>query len=183
MSDDSGVRMGKGKVIWLFGRPCAGKTTIDNQLAVKLKEMEYSVITLDGDEIRETINNDLGFSPEDRTENIRRSAELARVLAKKGFIIICSFVTPTNKLRELLRERLFDVPLDLIYINTSLSECIRRDIKGHYRQAQSGTINNFTGIGSPFEEPSNTDPVINTNDQSISRSVKRCLEFFITTRP
>ena len=167
----------KGKVIWLFGRPCAGKTTIGNQLAIILKEMEYSVITLDGDELRETINRDLGFSPEDRTENIRRSAELARILAKKGFIIICSFVTPTNKLRDLIRERLLDVPFDLIYINTTLSECIRRDVKGHYRQAHSGTISNFTGIGSPFEEPANTDLVINTINLSISESVKRCLDF------
>ena len=167
----------QGRVIWLFGRPCAGKTTIGSHLSEVLKGLNYQVITLDGDELRATINRDLSFSPKDRHENIRRSAEMARVLAKKGIIVVCSFVTPTNKLRDLITDILFDVPTDLIFIDTSLEECQRRDTKGQYKQAQTGVINDFTGIGSPFEEPVGEHHILNTKDLNIDEAVEKCLRF------
>ena len=169
----------QGRVIWLFGRPCAGKTTIGNRLAETLRNLNYPVITLDGDELRATINRDLGFSADDRHENIRRSAEMARVLAKKGIFVVCSFVTPTNKLRHLINEILPDVPCELIFIDTSLEECKRRDTKGHYMQAQTGVINDFTGVGSPFEEPVGEHHILNTKDLNIEDAVIKCLGFIL----
>ncbi len=169
----------QGRVIWLFGRPCAGKTTIGNRLAETLRNLNYPVITLDGDELRGTINRDLGFSADDRHENIRRSAEMARVLAKKGIFVVCSFVTPTNKLRHLINEILPDVPCELIFIDTSLEECKRRDTKGHYMQAQTGVINDFTGVGSPFEEPVGEHHILNTKYLNIEDAVKKCLGFIL----
>ena len=174
---DNSTISNHGRVVWLFGRPCAGKTTIGSRLSAFLKGLNYPVITLDGDELRGTINRDLGFSPEDRYENIRRSAEMARVLAKKGIVVVCSFVTPTNKLRNLINEILFDVPNDLIFINTSLEECKRRDTKGHYRQAQTGVISDFTGVGSPFEEPVGEHHILNTKDLNIDEAVEKCFRF------
>ena len=177
MSGNSIKRYVPGKVIWLFGRPCAGKTTIANQMAVILKAKDYPVITLDGDELRATINSDLKFTSEDRNENIRRSAEMAGILARKGFIVVCSFVTPTNLLRNLVCDILEHVPLEMVYINSSLDECIRRDTKGLYRKAEAGVITDFTGIGSPFEEPLISNHRINTDELTIEQAVEMCLGF------
>ena len=182
MSENTNIRSVQGKIVWLYGRPCAGKTTIANQIAERLSSAGYQVITLDGDELRASINRDLTFSPEDRNENIRRSAEMAGILAKKGFIVVCSFVTPTNQLRNLVRQILREVPFDMIYISTSLNECKRRDTKGHYRMAQSGEINDFTGIGSPFEEPSGPDHVINTDELNVEVAVAKCLGFIVAEK-
>jgi adenylylsulfate kinase len=166
-----------GRIIWLYGRPCAGKSTIANFLSVILKAKGNSVITIDGDELRETINNDLGFSPEHRFENIRRAAELAKVLANKGFDVICSFVTPTKELRELIKHINKNMELHLIYINTSIEECIRRDVKGHYLKARNGNINDFTGIGSPFEAPIEINSaVIEAGKLTVIDAVNNCLE-------
>ena len=169
----------KGKVIWLFGRPCAGKSTIANQMAEILKTKGYPVITLDGDELRATINRDLNFSPADRNENIRRSAEIAGIVARKGFIVVCSFVTPTNLLRHLISDVLQDVAFDMIYINTTLDECKRRDTKGQYREAEEGFIKDFTGIGSPFEEPPESNLRVNTDELKIEEAVEKCLRYVI----
>jgi len=180
MLKEKNKKLLQGRVVWLFGRPCAGKTTIGNQLSENLRNYGCQVITLDGDELRATINRDLSFSTEDRTENIRRSAEMARILAKKGFFVVCSFVTPTNKLRDLINQLLFDVANELIYIDTSLEECKRRDTKGHYHQAEKGVINDFTGIGSPFEEPVGDHYILNTKDLNVEEAVNKCLGFILS---
>lgn len=142
-----------GQVIWLYGRPCSGKTSISNYMAGSLQAAGMPVITLDGDELRQTINRDLGFSAEDRCENIRRAAELALLFALKDYFVICSFITPGRELREMIRQILQPVRLHLVYVDTPLEECIHRDVKGHYGKAISGKLDQFTGIGSPFAEP------------------------------
>ncbi len=173
-----------GRVIWLYGRPCAGKTSIARKLAEVLKQQGNSAITLDGDELRKTLNADLGFSAEDRFENIRRTSELAKILAHKGFDVICSFVTPTQELRDLVRRALAGLKYQLVFVNTSLETCISRDTKGYYKKALAGKLDGFTGIGSPFEEPNANDPdfVLETQDLTIEELVKQCLKLLKINR-
>ncbi|MBW8333277.1 MAG: adenylyl-sulfate kinase [Prolixibacteraceae bacterium] len=168
--------VGNGQIIWLFGRPCAGKTTISNRLAESLKADGTPVITLDGDELRATINRDLGFSLEDRYENIRRACELARIFSLKNYHVVCSFVTPTIELRDLVLTINKDAKLSLIYIKASVEECIRRDVKGHYREARNRTISDFTGISSPFEEPEEFNShIVETDNITVMEAVEKCL--------
>ena len=171
-------RMQNGRVIWLYGRPCAGKTTIGKWLAVLLRSEGKEALTLDGDELRRGMNADLGFSEEDRRENIRRVAELAKVLSGKGFDVVCSFVTPTRELRRLVEAVLTGIELHLVFINTSFNVCMQRDIKGHYKKAREGKIIDFTGIGSPFEEPDKHDNghVLPAEGLPVDDLVKACLK-------
>lgn len=166
------TEINSGIVIWLYGRPCAGKTTIADFMAGQLKNQDYQVVTLDGDELRKGMNADLGFSPEDRHENIRRTSELAKVLATKGQVVICSLVTPSRTLRNLIRSIIPPANLMLVYVDTSLETCIKRDVKGHYRKAFDGEMDNFTGINAPFEGPAETDTdlIIHTDNQSVGKS-------------
>lgn len=176
MTNDLKNTANNGRIIWLYGRPCAGKTTISNRLAESLKADGIPVITLDGDELRETINRDLNFSLEHRHENIRRASEFAKILSNKGYCVVCSFVTPTNELRELVLKINNDINLSLIYIKTSFEECTRRDVKGHYREARNNTISNFTGISSPFEEPDEINrATVETDDLTVLEAVEKCL--------
>ncbi len=168
-----------GKVVWLFGRPCAGKTTLANSIHKALVQRDQPAILLDGDELRQGINKDLGFSLPDRHENIRRTAEMARLLASKGFWVICSLVTPTEKLRELVKQTIASSTLTMIYVAASLNVCMARDSKGHYKKAQRGDLANFTGLGSPFEEPKNFDAVIETSKLSLQASIEQCLKIIL----
>jgi len=166
-----------GRIIWLYGRPCAGKTTLCDRLSEIFNANGLPVITLDGDELRETINRDLGFSLEHRHENIRRASEIAGILAKKGFYVLCSFVTPTIELRELVQDINRDAELSQIYIKTSIEECTRRDVKGHYLKANNGGLPNFTGISSPFEESVETNgAIVNTDELTVNEAVAECLK-------
>jgi adenylyl-sulfate kinase len=178
MKNDIALVPSVGRIIWLYGRPCAGKTTIADDMADKLKQQMNPVITLDGDELREGMNADLGFSPEDRHENIRRTAELAKFLAMKGFDVICSLVTPTRTLRSQIRELASGFDLWLVYVDTPLEMCIRRDVKGHYQKACSGQLDDFTGIGSPFELPSaeDDDLIVPTLDYTVAQCAQMILE-------
>jgi len=144
------------RVIWLYGRPCSGKTTIGNKLIELLSGEYHKVFFIDADYLRIGLNRDLGFSMDDRFENIRRAAEMATFIALKGdTTVICAFITPLKALRELAKS-IADrngVPFYPVYIDTPLEECIHRDVKGHYNSARHGTMVQFTGISSPFEEP------------------------------
>lgn len=167
-----------GIVIWLYGRPCAGKTTIAGFMSEQLKNQGHQVVTLDGDELRNGMNADLGFSPEDRQENIRRTSELAKLLASKGKIVICSLVTPSRVLRNVIKNIVPEANLMLVFVDTSLEACIKRDVKGHYKKAFDGEIENFTGINAPFEGPAETDSdlVVHTDNQSIGKSAAAILK-------
>ena len=134
-----------GETIWLFGLPCSGKTTLAEGL------IGPSTVHLDGDYLRNTLNSDLGFSKEDRTENLRRAAGVAQALNEQGFDVVASFITPYRFQRELIAEKIEDV--SFIYINAPVEVCEERDVKGMYEQARKGEIEDFTGIDAPFEEP------------------------------
>lgn len=157
--------------LWLTGLPCAGKTTLAKRVKEELDNRGYNTVHLDGDDVRGELNEDLGFSPEDRKENLRRVAHVARLFNQNGIFVIASFVSPTNKLREMIKEIVDN--FKLVYVKCDLGICEQRDIKGMYRRARLGEIPEFTGISAPFEEP-NADIVVDTqvNNDNVEECVK-----------
>jgi adenylylsulfate kinase len=153
----------RGPVLWLTGLPASGKTTVANALARLLREMGYRVEVLDGDWVRQTINVGAGFTREERERHLLGVAWVARLLARNGVAVICSFVSPyrdtRRKVKKIVEE---EVPFFEVYVKCSLEECMRRDPKGLYRRALRGEIPNFTGVSDPYEEPETPDLVIDT---------------------
>lgn len=147
-------------IIWLFGLPCAGKTTIGNLLTKKITNLNILVKLIDGDILRNGICNDLGFSSCDRHENIRRVMHIAKILSDIGILTIVSCITPFEYDREKIYNVLSKNKLFLIFIDTPLNVCIDRDAKGLYKKAINGEIENFTGISSPFDHPKKVDFII-----------------------
>lgn len=143
----------RAKTLWLTGLSGSGKTTIARVLERELHEKGFATTVLDGDNIRAGICNNLGFSIEDRTENIRRIAEVSKLFNQAGIICINSFVSPTKEIRNLAKEIIGEDEFIEIYINTPIEVCEQRDVKGLYKKARAGEIKNFTGIDSPFEAP------------------------------
>lgn len=162
----------KGLVIWMTGYSGSGKTTLAYGLEKKLFDKGILTAVLDGDVLRQGITKGLGFSNEDRTENVRRTAELAKQLANCGLVVMCSLITPTNALRELAGDVLKEQQFILYHISTPLEVCEKRDVKGHYAKARAGQIKEFTGVSNPFEQPQNARYIINTEGQSVEESVQ-----------
>lgn len=159
----------KGVSIWFTGLSGSGKSTLAKLLEKKLFERGYKTVLLDGDNTRLNLNKDLGFSLEDRTENIRRIAEVSKLLNDAGIITISCFISPTNEIRELARTIIGKHSFYLIYTNSSIETCIQRDTKGLYKKAIENKIPDFTGISSPFEVPSLEHLEIST-DKTIEES-------------
>lgn len=157
----------KGITVWLTGFSGAGKSTLANALHEKLKDLHVNCKQLDGDVLRKGINAGLGFSDEDRLENIRRAAEIAKLFVESDFIAICSFITPQEKMRHLAKEIIGKENFIEVFVKCSFEECEKRDVKGLYEKARVGTIANFTGMSSSFETPLNPDIVVDTENQSI----------------
>lgn len=170
-ADKEKVLSHKGLVVWMTGYSGSGKTTLAYQLEKKLHEKGVLTKVLDGDVLRQGINKGLGFSMEDRMENIRRAAELAKQLTSCGIVVICSLITPTNQLRNLAEQIIGQKYFILYHISTPLAVCEKRDVKGHYAKARSGEIKEFTGVSNPFEKPTNTMYSIDTSELSIDESV------------
>ena len=158
-------------LMWFTGLSGSGKSTIANALEHKLHKMGYKTYALDGDNIRKGINKGLTFSPEDRTENIRRIAEVANLLVDAGIIVLAAFVSPYKKDRENIRNIVGNDNFVEIFVNTSLEECERRDVKGLYKKARAGEIKDFTGINAPYEAPDSPDIEIITDDLSLEQCV------------
>lgn len=171
----------KGCVIWMTGLSGAGKTTIARHLEKKLFDEGYSTKILDGDVLRSGINADLGFSENDRKENIRRTAEIAKIFAKTGTITIVSLITPREELRALARQIIGENDFHLIYVDASLEECERRDVKGLYAKARRGEIKDFTGVSADngFEVPLKCDLILRTDRENVKESVERLYKCFI----
>ena len=163
-------------VIWITGLSGSGKSTIARFLEIELHKRNYLTKLLDGDNVRAGINNNLGFSEDERAENIRRIAEVSKLFVQGGIILIDCFISPTYKIRNNARQIIGDKDFFEIYINTPLEECERRDTKGLYAKARAGLIKNFTGIDSPYEEPINPDVEIRTMEMGIEEAVKKILD-------
>ncbi len=166
-------------VIWFTGLSGAGKSTIAEALEWKLYEAGYKTQMLDGDIIRNGINKNLGFSIEDRIENIRRISEVSKLLVSSGIICLNSFISPTNDIRRMAREIIGNEYFMEIYVNTPLEICEARDVKGLYKAARAGAIKNFTGITSPYEPPINPDLSVKTEGRSVEETVKEVYDFVI----
>lgn len=162
----------RAKVIWLTGLSGSGKSTIAKGLENELHLLGYLTMVLDGDNVRTGINNNLGFSEDDRKENIRRIAEVAKILLNSGVITICCFVSPTEELRAIARNIIGKIDFIEVFVNTSIEECERRDVKGLYAKARKGEIKDFTGISAPFEPPLNPDIDVQTNGRTIYETVR-----------
>ncbi len=166
----------KSFLIWFTGLSGSGKSTIANLVENKLHTKGIKTYSLDGDNIRKGINNDLTFTPEDRTENIRRIAEVANLMVDAGLVVLAAFVSPYKKDRENIRTIVKDVNFVEVFINTSVEECERRDVKGLYKKARAGEIKNMTGISAPYEAPDNPDLEILTENETIEESVTKILD-------
>ena len=166
----------KGVVLWFTGLSGSGKSTLARSLETNLFKQKRYVYVLDGDNIRHGLNKDLGFSPEHRKENIRRIAEVSSLFQDAGCIVMTAFISPYREDRDLARSL---IPKDRfweIYVSTSLKECERRDTKGLYKKARNNEIPNFTGISSPYEEPTKPELTIDTEELSIEDSSKLILK-------
>ena len=166
----------KGKVVWLTGLSGSGKTTIALKLEKELYKLGFLVQILDGDNIRAGINNNLSFSESDRTENIRRIAEVSKLFLNCGIITINCFVSPTIKMRQNAEKIIGKNNYFEIFVNADLETCEKRDVKGLYKKARNGEIKNFTGIDSQYEKPNNPSLEINTSQLSIEESIEIILK-------
>ncbi len=144
-------------LLWFTGLSGSGKSTIANALEHKLHQEGIKTYALDGDNIRKGINNDLTFSPEDRKENIRRIAEIANLMVDAGVVVLAAFVSPYKKDRENIASIVGNDNFVEIFVNTSLEECERRDVKGLYKKARAGEFKDFTGVNAPYEAPDSPD--------------------------
>lgn len=164
-------------LLWFTGLSGSGKSTIANVVEQKLHKKGIKTFTLDGDNIRKGINKDLTFEPEDRTENIRRIAEVANLMINAGLVTLAAFVSPYKKDRENIRSIVKDVNFVEIFVNTSVEECERRDVKGLYQKARAGEIKNMTGISAPYEAPENPDIEIKTENESVEAAADRIVDY------
>ena len=164
-------------VFWFTGLSGSGKSTIANKLEEALYENHFQTYTLDGDNIRGGINKGLSFTAEDRQENLRRIGEIAKIFVDAGVVTIASFVSPLEVDRKLVRDIVGKEDFIEIFVDTSLEECERRDVKGLYKKARAGEIKNFTGIDSPYENPRNPDIIIKTEFETEEEAVKKIMLF------
>ena len=164
-------------VLWFAGLSASGKSTIAMATQRVLFEQGIQIVVLDGDNVRHGLNAGLGFSEDDRIENLRRVAEASKLFAETGFIVLTSFISPYRKNREAAREIVQPMNFYKIYIKVSIDTAEDRDPKGLYKKARAGEIKDFTGIDSPFEEPDHADLVIENDHQSVEAGVEQIIAF------
>ncbi|GAB1404355.1 adenylyl-sulfate kinase [Lentimicrobium sp.] len=169
----------KAKVIWLTGLPCSGKTTLGTGLYKALSGQGFMVRMLDGDVTRRGLCNNLGFSGQDRHENIRRVAEVSKLFIETGIITINAFITPTRALRDLAGLIIGEQNLIQVYVNSPVEVCEKRDVKGMYAKARRGELSNFTGVSAPFDSPQDFDIEINTYQNTPEQNVQQLLEYVL----
>ena len=165
----------KGVIIWTTGLSGSGKSTVANEIAYKLHSIGKLTYVLDGDNIRHGLNKNLGFSPEDRNENIRRISEVAKLFSDAGVIAITAFISPYRKFRNYCRELVKPGQFMEVYCKASLDTCEKRDPKGMYKKAREGIIKDFTGIDAPYEEPENPEVIVDTDKETVEESVDKVI--------
>ena len=170
----------KAYLLWFTGLSGSGKSTLANLVEIELHKKGLSTYILDGDNVRQGINKDLGFAPQDRSENIRRIAEISNLMLDAGVITLAAFVSPYKKDREAVKQIVGADKFIEIYVNTSLAACESRDVKGLYKKARTGEIKNMTGISAPYQEPIHPDIEIITDGQTIQESVTVIMQFLNT---
>ncbi|QMU27600.1 adenylyl-sulfate kinase [Adhaeribacter radiodurans] len=163
-------------VIWMVGLSGSGKSTLAKGLEFALHQRGHLTQLLDGDNLRSGINNNLGFSETDRMENIRRSAEAAKLFLSAGVVTICSLISPTSEIRNLAKSIIGESNYYEVYINAPFEVCAQRDVKGLYKKALNGEIKNFTGLDAPFEEPQNPHLEIRTYQDNYEVSLQKLLD-------
>lgn len=166
----------KGVILWFTGLSGSGKSTVANEVAYKLHEKGKLAYILDGDNIRHGLNKNLGFSPEDRKENIRRISEVANLFADAGIITITAFISPYAKDRNFCRELAGEGRFLEIFAKASLETCEKRDPKGMYKKARAGEIKDFTGIDAPYEAPENPEMIVDTDKETVDESAEKVLK-------
>lgn len=171
------VKREPGPVIWLTGLSCSGKSTIANELELFLENEGIKSYVLDGDNLRIGLNKDLGFSDDDRKENMRRISEVAKLFADSGIITITAFISPFKEERSIAKETIGEDNFIECHVDTSLEVCESRDTKGLYAKARAGIIPNFTGIDSPYEAPESPDILLKAGEVSIEDCVKEIIEY------
>ncbi len=163
----------KGFTVWFTGLPCCGKTTIADQIAVILKKQGYKVERLDGDIVRKDLTSDLGFSKEDRDENIRRVTFVAKLLTRNGVVALATFVSPYQAQRTQARKEIG--AFVEVYVRCPKDVCMKRDVKGMYKKALAGKLKGFTGVDDPYEEPEHPEIIVDTDKENIDESVEHIL--------
>ncbi|GJQ50197.1 adenylyl-sulfate kinase [Candidatus Kuenenia stuttgartiensis] len=172
----------KGVTIWLTGLSGSGKSTIAVELEHALVENKHQAYILDGDNIRHGLNKNLGFSPEDRAENIRRIGEVAKLFTDANIITITAFISPYKEDRDNARKLQNEGEFIEIYVKCPLNVCEQRDVKGLYKKARTGEIKEFTGISAPYEEPSNPELTIDTSVMPVEESTRAILKYLEENR-
>lgn len=167
----------KGVTLWFTGLSGSGKSTVAIEVDRVLTERGVACTVLDGDNVRHGLNSDLGFSPEDRNENIRRIGEVAKLFTESGIINLTAFISPYREDRDRNRKIQTDGDFVEVFVDAPLAVCEERDPKGLYKKARAGIIPEFTGISAPYEEPEKAELVLNTGDESVEQSAVRVVEY------
>jgi adenylylsulfate kinase len=176
-SDREKIKNQKGCVLWFTGLSGSGKSTIANEVENQLNKLGFHTYLLDGDNIRHGLNKDLGFSEKDRSENIRRIAEVSKLFVDAGIITLTAFISPFIKDRQKAKEIIGERDFIEIFIDTPFEECVKRDPKGLYKKALNGEIKNFTGLDSPYEAPISPNIHIKTTELNIEECAKKVIEY------
>ena len=169
-----GMEEQKGVTVWFTGLPCCGKTTIAKKIAQTLREKGYKVEHLDGDLVRKDLTSDLGFSKEDRDENLKRVTFVAKLLTRNKVIVLATFVSPYKSRRNKSRKEIGN--FIEIYVKCPIEICKKRDVKGMYKKALAGEIKDFTGVQHPYEEPEKPELVIYSDRETVDESVQKVLK-------
>ncbi|MFX3624587.1 MAG: adenylyl-sulfate kinase [Ectobacillus sp.] len=167
----------KSYILWFTGLSGSGKSTIANAVENELYKLNISTYTLDGDNLRTGLNGDLGFSPADRKENIRRIGEVAKLFVDAGVVVLATFISPYKSDRETIRNSMNEGEFIEIYVDCTLETCEKRDPKGLYKKARSGEIKDFTGISSPYEKPENPEIILDSNQFSVQECALQVIDF------
>ncbi|GAA0485406.1 adenylyl-sulfate kinase [Salinibacillus aidingensis] len=169
----------KGAVLWFTGLSGSGKSTISVEVEKELHARGIHTYRLDGDNVRHGLNKNLGFSPDDRKENIRRIGEVSKLMVDAGLVTLTAFISPYREDRDNIRELLGDREFIEVFVKASVETCESRDPKGLYKKARAGEIKGFTGIDAPYEEPVNPEITVDTDKQTLEESVQQIVEYFI----
>lgn len=176
-SDRNTLNNHKSGLVWFTGLSASGKSTIAHAVEKELHDRGIRTYVLDGDNVRHGLNSNLGFSPEDRKENIRRIGEVAKLMADAGIVVFTAFISPYREDRDTVRTLFEGDHFYEVFVKCSLEECEKRDPKGLYKKARAGIIKNYTGISSPYEEPLAPELVVDTEHLTIEESVNQVIDF------